>query len=120
LRQQLPHRRSKNVADLIHEKRPQAAFLTYIQGLVDGITSESNTAIDRALPMWPYSASDNVNRARNSGPSKMAFNLAIGFVDIPYESAARVLLLSSRQQSYRDSSASSASFFGGDLVNAAA
>src|SRR5260370_271706 len=34
--------------------------------------------------MWPYSAGDNVNRARNSEPSKMAFNLAIGFVDIPY------------------------------------
>jgi len=75
---------ASHIADLIHQKRPRAAFLTYIQGLVDGITSESNTAIDRALPMWPYSASDNVNRARNSEPSKMAFNLAIGFVDIPY------------------------------------
>ena len=72
------------IGELIHAKRPNAAFWTYIQGLVDGITSESNTAVSRPLPMWPYSASDNVNRARNSQPDKMAFNLSIGFVDIPY------------------------------------
>lgn len=75
---------ASRIADLIHSKRPNAAFWTYIQGLVDGITSESNTAVNRPLPMWPYSASDNVNRARNSQPDKMAFNLGIGFVDIPY------------------------------------
>lgn len=72
------------IAALIHAKRPNAAFLTYMQDLVDGITSESNTAVNRPLPLWPYSASDNVNRARNSEPNKMAFNLGIGFVDIPY------------------------------------
>ena len=72
------------IGALIHAKRPNAAFWTYIQGLVDGITSESNTAVNRPLPLWPYSASDNVNRARNSQPDKMAFNLGIGFVDIPY------------------------------------
>jgi hypothetical protein len=75
---------ARDIAELIHKVRPQAAFLTYMQQYTDGITSESNTAIDRPLPPWPYSASDNVNRARNSEPSKMAFNLAIGFVDIPY------------------------------------
>ena len=45
--------------------------------------SESNTALDRALPLWPYASSDNVNRARNSEPTKMAIDLSIGFVDIP-------------------------------------
>lgn len=72
------------IGALIHTKRPNAAFWTYIQDHVDGIMSESNTAVDRPLPLWPYSASDNVNRARNSQPGKMAFNLCIGFVDIPY------------------------------------
>jgi hypothetical protein len=38
-------------------------------------------AVDRPLPMWPYSASDNVNRARNSEPGKMAVNLNMQFVD---------------------------------------
>jgi hypothetical protein len=46
--------------------------------------SESNTAVGRALPLWPYSASDNVNRARNSEPGKMAFNLCMSFVDYPW------------------------------------
>jgi hypothetical protein len=32
--------------------------------------------------MWPYSASDNVNRARNSEPGKMAVNLNMQFVDM--------------------------------------
>ena len=71
------------IADLIHRKRPQAAFLTYIKDHTDGIMSESNTAVGRALPLWPYSASDNVNRALGSEPGKMAFNLAMSFVDFP-------------------------------------
>ena len=71
-------------ADLIHRKRPTAAFLTYIQDHTDGIMSESNTAVGRALPLWPYSASDNVDRARNSEPGKMAINLSMSFVDFPW------------------------------------
>ena len=72
------------LAELIHRLRPQAAFLTYIQDHTDGIMSESNTAVGRALPLWPYSASDNVNRARNSEPGKMAFNLCMSLVDYPW------------------------------------
>jgi hypothetical protein len=75
---------TSDIADLIRSKRPNAGFFTYTQDYVDGVMSESNTAVTRPLPMWPYSASDNVSRARNSQPDKMAVNLAIGFVDIPY------------------------------------
>lgn len=71
-------------ADLIHRLRPQAAFLTYIQDHTDGIMSESNTAVGRPLPLWPYSASDNINRARSSEPDKMAFNLCMSFMDYPW------------------------------------
>jgi hypothetical protein len=71
-------------AELIHRKRPNAAFLTYIQDHTDGIMSESNTAVGRPLPMWPYSASDNVDRARTSEPGKMAINLSMSFVDFPW------------------------------------
>lgn len=71
-------------ADLIHRKRPRAAFLTYMQEHTDAVMSESNTAVGRPLPLWPYSASDNVNRARNSEPAKMAFNLCMSFVDYPW------------------------------------
>ena len=75
-------------AELIHARRPDAAFLTYIEDHVDGIMSESNTAVPPRLPLWPYSASDNVNRARNSRPDKMAFNLCMAFVDFRYRASA--------------------------------
>jgi len=72
------------IGALIRRRRPGAAFLTYIQEHVDGVMSESNTSVTRPLPLWPYSASDNVNRARNSQPAKMAFNLCMSFVDYPW------------------------------------
>ena len=74
---------TKNFAELIHSKRPKAGFFTYTEDYVDGTTSESNTAIGRGLPLWPYSASESVGRARDNQPSKMPINLSIGFVDIP-------------------------------------
>jgi hypothetical protein len=68
-------------ADLIHRLRPGAGFFTYIDEHTDGIMSESNTAVGRALPLWPYSASDNVERAFGSEPDKMSFNLCMSFLD---------------------------------------
>jgi hypothetical protein len=70
------------IGTLIHAKRPKAGYFNYIQEATDGIMAESNTAVDRALPLWPYSASDNVNRARNSEPYKMSVNLNMQFVDM--------------------------------------
>ena len=75
------------IAALIHRKRPRAAFLTYISDHTDGIMSESNTAVGRPLPLWPYSASDNVSRALGSEPDKVAINLAMSFVDFPWRYA---------------------------------
>jgi hypothetical protein len=69
------------IGNLIRKKRPQAGYFNYIQEYTDGIMSESNTAVARPLPLWPYSASDQVNRARNSQPGKMAINLNMQFVD---------------------------------------
>jgi hypothetical protein len=75
------------IAELIHRKRPRAAFLTYILDHTDGIMSESNTAVGRPLPMWPYSASDNVSRATGSEPDKVAINLDMSFIDYPWRYA---------------------------------
>ena len=69
------------IGELIRRKRPEAGYFNYIQEYTDGIMSESNTAIARPLPLWPYSASDQVNRARNSQPDKMSINLNMQFVD---------------------------------------
>jgi hypothetical protein len=76
-----------SIGDVIHAKRPKAGYFNYIQESTDGIMSESNTGIDRPLPVWPYSASDNVNRARNSEPGKMAVNLNMQFVDYSWRFA---------------------------------
>jgi hypothetical protein len=75
------------LADFIHRRRPHAAFLTYIKDHTDGIMSESNTAVGRPLPLWPYSASDNVSRSLGSEPDKVAINLAMSFVDFPWRYA---------------------------------
>ena len=72
---------ARDIGELIRAKRPHAGYFNYIQEYTDGIMSESNTAVARPLPLWPYSASDNVNRARNSQPDKMAVNLCMQFVD---------------------------------------
>ncbi|MEO7346284.1 MAG: alpha-amylase family protein [Opitutaceae bacterium] len=72
------------IAELIHRVRPGAAFLTYIEDYTDVIMLESNTSVTRALPLWPYSASDNVNRSRTSEPGKGVFNLCMSFVDFPW------------------------------------
>jgi hypothetical protein len=75
------------IGDLIRSKRPKAGYFNYIQEYTDGIMSESNTAVNRPLPLWPYSASDRVNRARNSQPGKMSVNLNMQFVDFPWRFA---------------------------------
>lgn len=83
--QQFMFRSSREVAEeigkLIHSKRPKAGYFNYLHEYTDGIMAESNTAWERPLPLWPYSASDNVNRARNSEPDKMSVNLCMQFVD---------------------------------------
>lgn len=86
------------IGTLIREKRPETGYFNYVQQSTDGIMSESNTAVARPLPLWPYSASDNVNRARNSQPGKMAVDLDMQFVDMwwrfatvsPYEITLRM------------------------------
>lgn len=72
------------IGELIHRLRPGAAFLTYLDEHTDVVMHESNTSVTRPLPLWPYSASDNVNRSRSSRPDKMVINLCMGFVDYPW------------------------------------
>lgn len=75
------------IGGLIHEKRPEAGYFNYLLEHTDGVMSESNTAVTRPLPMWPYTSSDNVNRARNSQPGKASVNLCMQFVDYPWRYA---------------------------------
>ena len=78
---------SEAIGKLIREKRPAAGYFNYLRDYTDGIMSESNTGVKRALPLWPMTASDNVNRARNSEPGKMAIDLNMQFVDFSWRFA---------------------------------
>jgi hypothetical protein len=79
---------AQSIADFIHDSRDNVAFLTYTMRHVDIVRSESNSAVDRPLPIWQYSGSDNVKRVRSTYPAKPVCNAAVYFVDIPYRFAS--------------------------------
>jgi hypothetical protein len=78
---------AESVRDFIH-RRSNTAFLTGTVRYVDILRSKSNSAVDRPLPVWQYSGSDNVKRVRGTYPSKPVSNSAIYFLDIPYRFAS--------------------------------
>lgn len=78
---------SETIRKIIREKRPHAALVGTSAEIGDMVFSESNTAVKRALPLWPYASSDNVNRARNTYPQKMAINQCMSFIDYPWRFA---------------------------------
>ncbi|MGH9663542.1 MAG: hypothetical protein ACRD9L_03850, partial [Bryobacteraceae bacterium] len=78
---------SETIAALIHRLRPEAALVGTSPGITDMVFSESNTAVRRPLPLWPYASSDNVSRARNTYPQKMAINQCMSFIDYPWRFA---------------------------------
>jgi hypothetical protein len=78
---------SEMIRKLIKSKRPNAALVGTSPEIGDIVFSESNTAVKRPLPLWPYASSDNVNRARNSYPQKMAVNQCMSFIDYAWRFA---------------------------------
>jgi hypothetical protein len=65
---------SERLEKLVKSKSNQIAICTYLDKHVDIIRHESQT---NSLPYWPYSASDNVNNARNSYPDHIISNASI-------------------------------------------
>jgi hypothetical protein len=78
---------SELIRNLIRAKRPAAALVGTSPEITDMVFSESNTAVRRPLPLWPYASLDNVGRARNTYPRKMAVNQCMSFVDFPWRFA---------------------------------
>jgi hypothetical protein len=78
---------SETIREIIRKKRPNAALVGTSPEIGDMVFSESNTAVKRALPLWPYASSDNVNRGRNSYPQKMAINQCMSFIDYAWRFA---------------------------------
>jgi hypothetical protein len=78
---------TRRVAEFIHQQ-PNKALVNYQVQFADVVRSESNSAVDRPLPMWQLSGSDNVKRVRGTYPDKPSANAAVYFVDIPYRFAS--------------------------------
>jgi hypothetical protein len=78
---------SETIGKLIKSKRPATALVGTSPEIGDMVFSESNTAVRRPLPLWPYASTDNVNRARNTYPRKMAINQCMSFLDYPWRFA---------------------------------
>lgn len=84
------------VQALIHRLRPEICIDRDTSG--NGyIRQESNTALDRPLPHWQYSASANTKWAVSSYPSMISSNTTVDFIDFP----TRHVAVSPHQQALR-------------------
>lgn len=72
------------IADLVKSYGEDVAVCTYATHRVDIVRSESNSAVDRPLPHWVYSGSDNTRFVTGSWSDKIPSNSSVHFVDIPY------------------------------------
>jgi hypothetical protein len=78
---------SVTIRDQVKRKRAAIALAGLAPEICDIVYSESNTAAQRPLPLWPYSASDNTNQWRNSYPEKPSVNQCMSFVDFRWRFA---------------------------------
>lgn len=85
------------VYNLIQRVRPGIAVANHREFGRGFIRQESNTAIDRPLPHWQYSGSDNTRWAVSNYPAMMSSNTTVDFIDYPYRHVA----VSPHQQSLR-------------------
>ena len=75
---------AKKIGDLIHSKRPDALFMTYISEATDALVSEADFYKWRALPQWKFIASEWVNSELNSRPGKMIVDLVMPYQEMKY------------------------------------
>jgi hypothetical protein len=85
------------VSELIHELRPDMCVDKEFHSKQGFIRQESNTAVDRPLPHWQYSASANTKWAVSTYPEMVSSNTTVDFIDFPYRHVA----VSPQQQKLR-------------------
>lgn len=86
------------VCRFIHQLRPDLLINFDIYTKDSGyIRQESNTGLDRALPHWQYSASENTKWCKGSYPQMISSNTSVDFIDFPLRHTA----VSSAQQKLR-------------------
>ncbi len=85
------------VHELIHRLRPDIAIDRDYGRRAGFIRQEANTALDRALPHWPYQASSNTKWAVGTYPELISTSTTVDFIDFPY----RHVTVSPQQQKLR-------------------
>ena len=78
----------QKVEQFIRQLRPEICIANHRESRRGFIRQESNTALDRSLPHWQYSASDNTRWATSSFPEMVSSNTTVDFIDFPYRHAA--------------------------------
>ena len=78
----------KKVYDFIRNLRPDVCIANHREFGRGVNRMESNTGLDRPLPHWQYSASDNTKRAVCSYPGMVSSNTTVDFIDYPYRHVA--------------------------------
>ncbi|MHA7964734.1 alpha-amylase family protein [Paenibacillus sp. CAU 1782] len=68
----------------IKKLRPDIAISTYHHHKVDIVRHESNTALNRPLPKWLYSAAENIMPIMGSYEDKLVSNCSINAIDLTY------------------------------------
>ncbi len=78
----------EKVDAFIHKIRPDMLIDRAPELGCGYVRQESNTALDRALPHWQYSGSDNTKWAVSSYPALVSSNTTVDFVDFPHRHTA--------------------------------
>lgn len=87
----------EKVYTFIHSRWPHIAIANHREFGEGFIRQESNTALNRPLPHWQYSASDNTKWAVTNYPKMVSSNTTVDFIDFP----TRHVAVSPYQQSLR-------------------
>lgn len=74
----------EKVYHLIQSLRPELCVANHRRFGRGVIRQESNTALERPLPHWQYSASDNTRWATTNYPEMVSSNTTVDFIDYPY------------------------------------
>jgi hypothetical protein len=74
----------EKIASHLKKLRPDIAISTYHHHKVDIVRHESNTALNRPLPKWLYSAAENIMPIMGSYAGKLVSNCSINAIDLTY------------------------------------
>jgi hypothetical protein len=88
---------AEKVYDFLANGWPHLCIANLLEAGRGFIRQESNTAMDRPLPHWQYSASENTKWAVGSYPAMVSSNTSVDFIDFP----CRHVAVSPHQQALR-------------------